>query len=168
MNCPVCEKPMVEEDFGGVEVDVCKDGCKGIWFDWLELVRLDENHEGLGAALEEALKSPRVNDDDREQINCPKCAMTMQTHKYKSAKEVNVDECYGCGGFYLDSGELKEIRDNYMTEEEEDAYVQKLLEEFPEMQAMDEAIALEKAEQREAAGRKLGSILRGKLFSLIS
>jgi Zn-finger nucleic acid-binding protein len=168
MNCPVCDKPMVEEDFGGVQVDVCRDGCKGIWFDWLELVRLDENHEGLGVALDEALKSPRVNDDNRGQINCPKCGMTMQTHKYKSAKEVNVDECYGCGGFFLDSGELKEVRDNYMTEEEERAYVDKLLADFPEIQAMKEEMGAEKAQQREAAGRKLGSILGEKLSSLIS
>lgn len=167
MNCPVCEKPMVEEDFGGVQVDVCKDGCKGIWFDWLELVRLDENSEGAGAALEEALRSPRVNDADRGQLNCPKCQMAMQMHKYKSAKEVNVDECYGCGGFFLDSGELQEVRDSYMTEEEEDAYVQKLLEEVPEYQAMKEEMAAQKAEQREAAGRKLGRLLRGKLSSLI-
>jgi Zn-finger nucleic acid-binding protein len=167
MNCPVCEKLMAEEDFGGVQVDVCRDGCKGIWFDWLELVRLDENSEGAGAALEEALRSPRVNDADRGQLNCPKCGIPMQTHKYKSAKEVNVDECYGCGGFFLDSGELQEVRDNYMTEEEEEAYVQKLLEEFPEMQAMGEAVAAEKAQQREAAGRKLGSLLREKLSSLI-
>jgi len=167
MNCPVCEKPMVEEDFGGIQVDVCKDGCKGIWFDWLELVRLDENHEGLGVSLGEALKNPRVNDGDRGQINCPKCGMTMHTHKYKSAKEVNVDECYGCGGFFLDSGELQEVRDSYMTEEQEDAYVQKLLEEVPEYQAMKEEMAAEKMEVREAAGRKLTSILKGKLSSLI-
>ena len=159
---------MVEEDSGGVQVDVCKDGCKGIWFDWLELVRLDENHEGLGVSLDEALKSPRVNDGGRELINCPKCAMTMQTHKYKSAKEVNVDECYGCGGFFLDSGELQEIRDSYMSEEEEDAYVQKLLEDVPEYQVMKEEMAVEKMEVREAAIKKLGSILRGKLSSLIN
>jgi Zn-finger nucleic acid-binding protein len=167
MNCPVCEKPMVEEDFGGVRVDVCKDGCKWIWFDWLELVRLDENHEGVGTALEEALKSPRVNDDDRGQLNCPKCGMGMQAHKYKSAKEVNVDECYGCGGFFLDSGELREIRDNYMSEEEEDAYVDKLLADVPEYQAMKEEIAAEKAQEREAAGRKLGRLLRENISSLI-
>ena len=34
MNCPICKKEMVEEDFGGVVIDVCKNGCKGIWFDW--------------------------------------------------------------------------------------------------------------------------------------
>ena len=168
MNCPVCEKPMVEEDFGGVQVDVCRDGCKGIWFDWLELVRLDENSEGAGAALEEALRSPRVNDDDRGQLNCPKCGMPMQTHKYKSAKEVNIDECYGCGGYFLDSGEIREVRDNYMTEEQEQAYVDKLLEDFPEIQAMDEAVAAEKAQQREAAGFKLARLLHGTFSSLIN
>jgi len=168
MNCPVCEKPMVEEYFGGVQVDVCRDGCKGIWFDWLELVRLDENSEGAGAALEEALRSPRVNDDDRGQLNCPKCGIPMQTHKYKSAKEVNVDECYGCGGYFLDSGELQEVRDNYMTEEEEQAYVHKLLEDFPEIQAMDEAVAAEKAQMREAAGFKLARLLRETFSSLIN
>jgi hypothetical protein len=49
MNCPVCSKAMVEKDFGGVRVDVCQDGCKGIWFDWMELIKLDEQNEGLRA-----------------------------------------------------------------------------------------------------------------------
>ena len=36
-----------EEDFGGVKVQVCRDGCKGIWFDWGELAKLDEKNEGV-------------------------------------------------------------------------------------------------------------------------
>jgi len=122
---------MVEEDFGGVLVDVCKNGCKGIWFDWGELKALDESHEGVGKALEEALKSPRSNDAERGPLKCPKCGMVMQVHKYSKAKEVSVDECYGCGGFFLDSGELREIRENYMSQEERDAYVQKLVADTP-------------------------------------
>jgi len=55
----------------------------------------------------------------------------MHAHKYSSAKEVNVDECYGCGGFFLDSGELREIRENYMSEGERNAYVQKLVTDTP-------------------------------------
>ena len=167
MDCPVCGKSMVEESFGDVRVDVCKEGCKGIWFDWLELVRLDENSEGAGKALEEALRSPRVNDADRPQLNCPKCGIPMQTHKYKSAKDVNVDECYGCGGYFLDSGELREIRDSYMSEEERDAYVRKLLDEIPEYKAMEEEMKTEKAKQRAAAGRKFGGILSRKIFPRI-
>lgn len=126
MNCPACGLSMVEEDFGGILVDVCKNGCKGIWFDWGELKELNENHEGVGRALEEALKSPRKNNTDRGPLNCPKCGIKMREHKYKNAKEVNVDECYACGGFFLDSGELKQIRDGYMNEQEREMYVQKL------------------------------------------
>lgn len=129
MICPACGISMVEEDFGGILIDVCKNGCKGIWFDWGELKDLDENHEGVCTALEEALKSPRKNDADRDPLKCPKCGMKMREHKYRNTKEVNVDECYACGGFFLDSGELKQIRDNYMSEDERETYVQRLVSE---------------------------------------
>ncbi|UCD57386.1 MAG: zf-TFIIB domain-containing protein, partial [Candidatus Hydrogenedentota bacterium] len=114
MKCPLCKKEMVEEDFGGVKVDVCVIGCRGMWFDWFELSQLDDKHEGFGNALKEALDYPRVKDERRGEINCPKCGIPMLRHKYESAKEVNVDECYGCGGIFLDSGELKVIRDTHM------------------------------------------------------
>lgn len=160
MNCPACGMLMVEEDFGGVRVDVCKNGCKGIWFDWQELIRLNEEHEGAGNALEEALKSPRVNDAGRQPLNCPKCGIAMHAHKYSSAKEVSVDECYECGGFFLDSGELRKMRENYMSEEERDAYVQKLLDEMPEYKEMEE----ETKQLRAKASTKFGNILRKTIF----
>lgn len=153
MNCPVCRKLMVEEDFGGVLVDVCKNGCKGIWFDGAELKELDESHEGVGRALGEALKSARVNDADRGPLKCPKCGIAMHAHKYSRAKEVNVDECYACGGFFLDSGELRAIREGYMSEEERDAYVQKLIGGAPLKGGT------EKVKVRAAACQKLGDIL---------
>ena len=127
MECPVCSKGMIEQDLGGVKVDVCKDGCKGLWFDWSELVKLDEKNEGFGNALKEALAYQRTNDDNRGQIMCPKCKKTMITHKYQSSKEVNVDECYLCGGFFLDSGELRVIKDTFMSEQEEKDYMNKIL-----------------------------------------
>jgi len=80
MRCPVCQEEMVEQDFGGVKVDICKDGCKGIWFDWSELSKLDEENEGFGNALKEALDYPRANDEDRGQINCPKCGIPLHAH----------------------------------------------------------------------------------------
>ena len=47
MKCPVCGKEMVEKDFG-VEVHVCENGCKGIWFDRGALAKLDEKNESEG------------------------------------------------------------------------------------------------------------------------
>lgn len=153
MDCPACGKSMVDESFGDIRVDVCKNGCKGIWFDWGELKELDASHKGVGKALDEALKSPRVNDAGREQLKCPKCGIAMHAHKYSSAKEVNVDECYGCGGFFLDSGELREIRENYMSGEERDAYIQKLIVDTPM------AGGAEKGGLRAEACRMFGGLL---------
>ena len=155
MKCPVCKTEMTEQDFGGVKIDVCKDGCKGMWFDWFELTKLDEKNEGFGETLQEALKYPRANDENRGQINCPKCSIPMQVHKYQSAKEVNVDECYKCAGFFLDSGELKAIRDNFMSEQEQEAYSEKLLAEIP-----DYAKALEDVEKKTARAKAIRNLTK--------
>ncbi|MEO8803627.1 MAG: zf-TFIIB domain-containing protein [Rudaea sp.] len=131
MDCPVCKKGMTQEDFGGIEVQVCANGCKGIWFDCHELAKLDANNEGVGQALNDALAAPRSNDAQRADLVCPKCNVPMHHHLYAGEKEVNIDECYDCGGIFLDSGELKQIRDHHMSEPEESAYLQKLLDNMP-------------------------------------
>ena len=131
MECPACGTAMVSENFG-VNVDVCENGCKGIWFDQGELRMLDENDEGLGAALEAALRNPRSNDGQRGQLICPVCAIPMHTHRFERDQEVNVDECYSCGGFFLDSGELTAIRDNYLSDAQVDAYAQGIIDAVPE------------------------------------
>jgi len=148
MKCPVCSAEMIEENFG-IKVNVCKNGCKGMWFDWGELAFLDEHDEGLGEALKEALNYPRANEKKRGKIKCPKCGISMQTHKYKRSKEVNVDECYNCGGFFLDSGELTEIRDTYMNDQEVNAYADKLFNEVPGIK--DEKADIEKSKKRKEA-----------------
>lgn len=158
MKCPVCSMEMVAQDFGGVKVDVCKNGCKGIWFDHGELVNLDEKNEGLGQALLEALHYPRDNEGKRGQIPCPKCGIPMQIHKYKRSKEVNVDECYNCGGFFLDSGELTEIRDTYMSDQEVHNYMQKLIHENPEYQKAEANV--KKLERRAEAINRFTKFLR--------
>lgn len=144
MNCPVCDKNMIEQDFGGVKPDVCKNGCKSIWFDWFELAKLDEKNEGYGEALKEAAAYPRANDANRPPLNCPKCGVRMHSHKYQHAREVNVDECYNCGGFFLDSGELGAVRETHMTEQEEQAYCDKLVADMPAYQEGKKNLEMEK------------------------
>ena len=164
MYCPVCSKQMVGENFGGVKVDVCKNGCKGIWFDWFELSKLDESNEGLGAALDEALDQPRAGDEGRGKTDCPKCGMKMQIHKYKKANQVTVDECYSCSGIFLDAGELGAIRDAYMSEEDERAHLDQLLADMPDyqMKKMD----VQKQKERNAALGKFTRYIRGGRFGL--
>ncbi|MCI5132302.1 MAG: hypothetical protein D3904_12480, partial [Candidatus Electrothrix sp. EH2] len=33
MNCPVCNNPLTEVSIENIRLDICKDGCGGIWFD---------------------------------------------------------------------------------------------------------------------------------------
>ena len=131
MKCPACQSAMVEKNFGGVHVDVCENGCKGMWFDWMELVKLDESSEGSGQALIEAMQSSRENTGSRGQIPCPQCGTPMRIHNYGRAQDVKVDECYACGGFFLDSGELHVIRGQYMSDAEYAAFTDRLVNGIP-------------------------------------
>ncbi len=149
---------MTEKDFGAAHVDVCELGCGSIWFDWGELNRLDESHEGAGAALNAALTNPRDNAPNREKLPCPKCTHPMFEHIYKHANAVNVDECYHCGGYFLDSGELHQIRETFMSAEEREAYQEQLLSEIPEYGRERANADVDKA--RTAAALKLTKHLR--------
>ena len=156
MKCPACGTEMVAENLG-VNVDVCENGCKGIWFDQDELRMLDENNEGLGAALEAALRDPRRNDEQRGPLTCPKCAIPLHTHRFERAQEVNVDECYNCGGFFLDSGELAEIRDNYMSDAQVKEYVDRIVQAVPGY--AEEEHDLDRAEKRVEAVQNWSTML---------
>ncbi|MEI6437445.1 MAG: zf-TFIIB domain-containing protein [Candidatus Omnitrophota bacterium] len=158
MNCPVCTKQMVAKDFGMKSmVNVCEDGCKGLWFDYLGLRQVDEKNEGAGAALQAAINYPRANDGKRAPLACPKCGGIMHAHTYPRVKEVNVDECYSCGGFFLDSGELALIRDRQMSEAEEETYVHQLINAIP---ASHQADIVGKEDARAAAVRGLTGLIR--------
>lgn len=153
MKCPACGIKMVEKNFGNIMVDVCENGCNGIWFDWFELSKLDEINEGFGKALQTYLnKEIKPVIRAQEKLNCPKCDIPMHTHKYQDSKKVTVDECYSCGGFFLDPGELAQIRNSFMTQEEEEAYINRLIDNLPEFSSAKED--LEKKRQRTQAIRR--------------
>ncbi len=123
--CPACGKEMKKIFLPeqGIYLDVCVNGCGGIYFDNREFKKTDEKNEDI-TPLVEALKDKTfksVNEWDTRV--CPVCGTNM-VKNYASAKhEVQVDECYSCGGIFLDYGELDKIRAQYDTEEERAADV---------------------------------------------
>ena len=119
MKCPACENMLEQMTAGEVTVDVCKKGCGGIWFDQFELKRFDEPHESAGEGLLDIERDKSIIVDHTKRIKCPKCDdIVMMRHFFSVKKGVEVDECPGCGGFWLDAGELGEIRSLFKTEEE--------------------------------------------------
>lgn len=164
MECPVCNKAMKVEDFGVVQVNVCADGCKGIWFACGELAKLDQDNEGVGKALDDALASPRSRSERQGDLDCPACRISMHHHQYKAQKGVSIDECYKCGGIFIDSGELKAIREHPMSDADHEAYVQGLLDNVPAYQKAEHD--LKRAEQRTRALRNFGGVMRSNFFTM--
>jgi Zn-finger nucleic acid-binding protein len=119
MNCPACGNVLKEITISDISVDVCQGGCGGIWFDNFELKKFDESHESVGEELLNAERDPSIVVDYNKRLKCPKCDdIVMMRHFFSVKKQVEVDECPGCGGFWLDAGELGKIRSLFNTEQE--------------------------------------------------
>ncbi len=119
MKCPACEYKLTQMAVGDITVDVCQGGCGGIWFDRFELQKVDEPHESAGEALLDIERNEEVVVDHSKRRKCPKCHnLIMMRHFYSVKMKVEVDECPGCGGYWLDVGELAMIRKEFNTEEE--------------------------------------------------
>jgi Zn-finger nucleic acid-binding protein len=98
---------------------VCKGGCGGIWFDNFELKKFDEPHESAGQSLLDIERNEGITIDHTKRRKCPKCEdVVMMRHFFSVKKQVELDECPGCGGFWLDYGELGKLRSLFDTEEE--------------------------------------------------
>jgi Zn-finger nucleic acid-binding protein len=121
MRCLACGNVLSRMMVGGITVDVCRGGCAGIWFDRYELMKVDESHESAGEELLHIERAPDVSVDHSRRLSCPKCPdVVMMRHFFSVKRQVAVDECPNCGGYWLDVGELATIRSEFETEEARD------------------------------------------------
>jgi len=158
MKCPACSNDLTPTAIGDVTVDVCKDGCGGVWFDNFELSKFDEAHEACGEQLLSVEAGAPVNVDAKARRNCPKCAdIVMQQHFFSVKRGVTVDECPRCGGIWLDAGELRQIRELYPTEAGREQAASEYFEELfgDHLRAMQQA-----GQQKLAAARKIARAFR--------
>ncbi|MDU9050440.1 MAG: zf-TFIIB domain-containing protein [Candidatus Electrothrix sp. Rat3] len=120
MNCPVCNNTLTQVTIENIQLDVCKDGCGGIWFDRFELQKMDEPHEFTEEHLLDILgKESQRKTDTSQRLHCPKCRdVVMMRHFHSVKREVEVDQCPKCNGYWLDDKELFKIRRQFKTEEE--------------------------------------------------
>ncbi len=111
MQCPACFNQLSAMQVGNVTVDVCQGGCVGIWFDAFELQRVDDQEEAAGEAMLHIRKDPKVQVDPSRKRSCPKCeGIKLKKHFFSAKRRIEVDECPNCGGYWLDAGELAQIR----------------------------------------------------------
>ena len=113
--CPACgaEMKKIFLPSAGVNVDICLNGCGGIFLDNREFKLIDEQFE----KLEDVILAAENNDFsvkvDKDAVRiCPACGANMVKNPTSRSGETVIDECYTCGGKFLDHGELTKIRKN--------------------------------------------------------
>lgn len=127
--CPACGKRMkkIYMPEQKINLDVCINGCGGIYFDNREFLKVDEPNEDITPLIEIFEGKTFKKTYETETRICPVCGMKMVKNFASAKHEIQVDECYSCGGKFLDNQELEKIRAQYTTEEERAADVIKKL-----------------------------------------
>ena len=107
MQCPVCNVAFEVVDLGKyhfISVDVCPK-CQGYWFEKGQLNYLDER---IYTDIE---KIDFHSHDSKDRIlKCPNCNDILESLTPKDNKELVIDHCPTCLGFWLDNGELDHIK----------------------------------------------------------
>ncbi len=117
MNCPRCHTSLQEMSNHNVKIDVCYNGCGGIWFDPRELKKMDEHHEADESFLQKLSQSQNKTVSTSEKLNCLSCNDQPMYRRFFSVKRViELDECPQCAGMWLDAGELTHIYSLFKTE----------------------------------------------------
>lgn len=108
MKCPACPDSLSRYRCEPVTLDVCHEGCGGIWFDRSELEQL----EALSSppSLRILANKNRVVDFSRPRT-CPKCPGHHLTRlHHDTIQQLELDECSQCGGMWVDLGELQVLQ----------------------------------------------------------
>lgn len=111
LRCPRSSFPLSRLRIGGVDTDVCED-CGGLWLDRAEITRFASPKSVLGDALVAHLRQfPPTLLDHSIRLTCPRHpAVVMLRRRFSAAAQVEIDECPECGGIWLDTDELAQIR----------------------------------------------------------
>jgi len=142
IKCPACGQIMkkVYLENQGFMVDICLDGCGGLWLDNRELNKLDEQKEDI-TTLKEAYKGKTFKKVDKtETRECPLCHKPMVKNNVSAKQEILIDECYLCGGKFFDKDELEQMRAQYHSDDERIADVKRLAQDSHSMQIILETI----------------------------
>lgn len=118
IKCPACQKIM-EKVFmskAGVSLDICTNGCGGIYFDNREMKHFDKPEKDIDEIIKVVEGKKFIEVDDKLPRICPVCGHNMVKNYSSSSQEVLIDECYICGGKFLDHGELTKIRAQHNAE----------------------------------------------------
>lgn len=133
--CPACGKKMhkIFIEHTGFHIDICLDGCGGIFFDNREFKQFDEQVENIEAIEHATAGKNFYQADENFKRYCPVCKTPMVKNFSSANRNIEIDECYVCGGKFLDNQELQKIRAEYETEaDRSNAVIHSFIKSLPE------------------------------------
>jgi len=104
LSCPKCNAKTLFnfKTSEGVTVDVCNK-CQGIWLDKGETAKsaeLESDFPDYNAVAGTAVET---------KLACPSCGKKLFNMRYAKTSELMVEHCKGCGGIFLDAGEMSKV-----------------------------------------------------------
>ncbi|MEW5822113.1 MAG: zf-TFIIB domain-containing protein [Cyanobacteriota bacterium] len=118
LNCPCCSKSLEVIKIQEVEIDYCKQGCKGIWFDKKEIIKITNQITANKDYIDLIGQSTNNLEDtvNPEAVKtCPKCNIKLTKTNKPRNSDIYIDLCKSCKGFWLDYGEIKALLKYFKT-----------------------------------------------------
>jgi len=112
INCPACGCEMTKVFIAekSINVDVCDNGCGGIYFDNQEIQEFNEESADL-SEIQNLTRGKNFPPVDNSKVRiCPSCGTKMaKTFVFG----VQIETCYNCGGLFLDNGVFEIVRSHF-------------------------------------------------------
>ncbi len=112
INCPACGADMTKVFIAekGINVDICSNGCGGIFLDNQEIQEFSGETDNI-SEIQQLLEGKNFMPvDENKQRICPACNTPMAK---TNALGIQIDTCYKCGGIFLDNGEFENVRTKF-------------------------------------------------------
>lgn len=109
INCPACgcEMEKIYLQDAGISIDICTNGCGGLFFDNQELQTINASEKDINE-VKKALNGKTFKAVDSAQTRvCPVCGTKMVKTK---AFGTEIDTCYNCGAVFLDANEIDTVK----------------------------------------------------------
>lgn len=110
--CPACGSEMTKLFVAnkGISIDICANGCGGIYFDNQEIQEFSNPDEDI-SEIKKLLEGKNFMPVDENQVRvCPSCKTPMAK---TNALGIQIDTCYKCGGIFLDNGEFELVKSKF-------------------------------------------------------
>ena len=120
MKCPACENELIEQKISGVQVNVCRGSCGGLWFHITQTRKIERLKPGAVTALLRFELADGVKTYRGAEHPCPHCKTTLLYRHFFSPKlDTEVNQCSKCSGFWVDVGGLVKIMNSPQKEQKE-------------------------------------------------